>query len=140
MSGKNKETLRRFFEEVHMAGRLDLLPEMCTQDYVNHSPSWPDVVGLDAFKQMLVGVRAALPDLHDTIEDMIAEGDKVVTHWVMSGTHRGEFMGIPATGKRLQVDVVSISHFAGDKVVESWDFVDMLGMLQQMGVLPETFG
>ena len=123
-----------------MGGNLDLMPEMATEDYVNHSPSWPDVRGLGAFRELVASMRAAFPDLHDTIEDQIAEGDKVVTHWTFAGTHKGEFMGIPATGRKVKVEVVSISHFAGDKVVESWDYVDMLGMMQQMGVIPEAAG
>lgn len=92
--------------------------------------------GLDAFRELIASLRAAFPDLDDTIGDQIAEGDKVVTHWTWTGTHKGEFMGIPATGKKVEVEVVSISHFAGDKVVESWDYVDTLGMMQQLGVVP----
>ena len=133
---ENKAVLRRFFREVHMGGNLDLMSEMATQDYVNHSPSWPDVIGLDAFREMVANMRGAFPDLRDTIEDMIAEGDKVVTHWTFSGTHKDEFMGIPATGKQVKVEVVSISHFSGHRVVASWDFVDVLGMMQQLGVVP----
>ena len=133
---ENKAILRRFFDEVHMGGNLDLMSDMATQDYVNHSPSWPDVIGPDSFREMVANMRSAFPDLADTIHDMIAEGNKVVTHWTFAGTHQGEFMGIPATGKQVEVGVVSISHFAGDKVVESWDYVDTLGMMQQLGVVP----
>ena len=140
MSERNKATLRRFFEVIHERREVDRLSEFVTEDYVNHSPSWPDVVGLAAFGQMQEAVLAAFPDLKDTVVRQYAEGDTVVTHWVLSGTHQAEWLGVAATGKRISVEVISISHFAGDKVDESWDYSDMLGMTQQMGAIPEAEG
>ena len=138
MSENNKATVRRFLRVIHEEGKVDRLPEFVTEGYVNHSPSWPDVVGLEAFGQMQGAVRAAFPDLKDTVKRQYAEGDTVVTHWVMSGTHQAEWLGVAATGKRITVEVASISHFDGNRVDESWDYVDMLGMMQQMGAIPEA--
>lgn len=81
-------------------------------------------------------IRAAFPDLHVTVEDMVAEGDKVVARVTMSGTHKGEFMGIAPTGKQITVGIIEILRIAGGKVVEHWNVVDSLGMMQQLGAVP----
>ena len=80
--------------------------------------------------------QAAFPDLRVTVEDMVAEGDKVVTRWTMHGTHEGALRGIPATGKQGSVKGITIKRIAGGRVVEEWPLIDMLGMMQQLGVVP----
>ena len=136
MSEKNKALHRRFYEEVHEGGNLDLLDGMVTDDYVHHSAQGLALRGADGLRDLIAGVRAAFPDLQDTIEEQIAEGDSVMTRWTMAGTHRGEWMGIPASGKRIEVAIVSIARFRGERCYESWEMVDMLGMMQQMGAIP----
>jgi len=83
-------------------------------------------------------LRAAFPDLHVTIEDVLAEGDKVVQRWSGHGSHQGELMGLPPSGKRISVAGITISRFEGGKVAEEWELYDMMGMMQQLGALPSS--
>ena len=95
-----------------------------------------DAAELEQYKQLVTMYFSAFPDLHLTIEDQIAEGDKVVTRWTARGTHQGPFMGIPPTGKRAVVTGIAIDRFANGKFVENWNNGDDLGLLQQLGVVP----
>lgn len=88
------------------------------------------------FKQHVVGTRAGFPDAQFTIDDEIAEGDKVVNHWTFCGTHQGEFAGIPSTGKAVTMTGMGIVRIADGKVAEIWDEFDALGLLRQLGVIP----
>ena len=92
--------------------------------------------GPESFKQFVSSYLSAFPDLHYTIEDQIAEGDRVVTRWTAVGTHKGELMGIPPTGQQAVVTGITINRFVGEKVVEGWNNWDGLGMMQQLGVVP----
>jgi steroid delta-isomerase-like uncharacterized protein len=103
----------------------------------------PDIVdhfdnsrGIEAFKGVIKTFRSAFPDLQLTVINEIAEGDKVVHHWTMTATHKGEFQGIPPTGKKLTWTGITIVRIAGDKIVERWANVDVLSILQQLGVVP----
>lgn len=91
--------------------------------------------GREGFKQFVLMYRSAFPDMHITIEDQIAEGDKVVSRWTARGTHQGELMGIPPTGKQATVTGINIERFANGKFVEEWSNFDALGLLQQLGVV-----
>ena len=135
---ENKAIARRVFEEGWNQGKLDVIDEIVTSDYLLGDPSMPeDIRGPDGFKQFITMYRAAFPDIHFTIEDQIAEADKVVTRWTGTGTHQGELMGIAPTGIRGPgVTGVTIDRMAGGKAVESWNAWDVLGMLQQLGVVP----
>ena len=135
---ENKAIARRVFEEGWNQGKLDVIDEIVTSDYLLRDPSMPeDIRGPEGFKQFITMYRAAFPDIHFTVEDQIAEGDKVVTRWTGTGTHQGELMGIAATGIRGRgVTGVTIDRMAGGKAVESWNAWDVLGMLQQLGVVP----
>ena len=127
---------QRFVEQVINSGNLDQADEFFTADYVDHAapPGLPPgTVGLKAFFGML---RAAFPDLHYTLEDSIAEGDKVVQRFTTSGTMQGAFLGMPATGKSATWSEIHIVREAGGKFVEHWANIDQLGMLQQLGVIP----
>jgi steroid delta-isomerase-like uncharacterized protein len=140
MSEESKALVRRQLEEVfnkHNPGAVD---EFFAPDYVNHSapPGLPnDREGLKALVGMYVG---AFPDLKVTSEFEVAEGDKVVMRWTATGTHSGELMGMPATGKRVQMTGISIARVAGGKIVEEWNEADMMGMMQQLGVVPAPGG
>jgi steroid delta-isomerase-like uncharacterized protein len=134
VSEENKAIFRRYVEEVGNEGNLDLVDEIFS-DYVSHQPDGSVLErGPEDVKQFMGEFRSAFPDFHTTIEDQIAEGDRVATRWTMRGTHEGEFRGISPTGKQIAVTGIGIFRFSDGKVVESWDNFDQLGMMQQLGV------
>ena len=135
---ENKAISRRVFEETWNQGKLDVVDEILATDSVLHDPSMPqDIRGPEGFKQFVTMYRVAFPDIHFTIVDQIAEGDKVVTRWTSVGTHQGELMGIAPTGVRGPgVMGVTIDRIVSGKCVEIWNAWDVLGMLQQLGVVP----
>ncbi len=136
MSEENIATVRRLIEEVCNKGNLSLVNELIADEGVLHDPQIPPVHGTEGYKQFVSMYRSAFPDLHLTIEDLIAEGDKVVCRWTASGTQRGDLPDIPATGKQSTVTGIFISHTSDGKFVESWVNWDTLGMLQNLGVVP----
>ncbi len=136
MTEDNKALNRRFVEEVINQGNLDAIDELIDPGVVDHSVPAGFPTGREGAKQFAAMMRSAFPDLHHTIEDMIAEGDKVVMRSTWSGTHQGEFMGIPATGKRVTVSAIDISRVADGRIVEHWEQSDALGLMQQLGVVP----
>lgn len=134
---QNKNLIRRYFEEAWNQGGLDVLDEIVAQGYVNHDPFVPGLpAGPDGLKPIMAGFRAAFPDLHYTIEDLVAEGDKVVTRWTMRATHTGEFMGMPATGKQVMVGGMQIERIVEGQITEHWRKSDDLGLMQQLGAIP----
>lgn len=132
----NKALVRRFYEEVFNQKKRAAIDEFSDPNYVDHTapPGLP--AGIEGQKQLIGMYLTAFPDLHLTVEDMIAEGDKVVSRWSGSGTHQGKFMGIPPTGKQGTVTGIEIIRIAGSKFVEHWMELDALGLLQQLGVVP----
>lgn len=131
----NKALVRRFYEEIFNRGNMAVVDELCTANYLFHDPTGP-VQGPEGFKQFATMYRTAFPDLHITIDDAIAEGDKVVARTTGRGTHKGELMGIPPTGKQIAVSGMTISRIVNGKAEETWANYDALGMLQQLGVVP----
>jgi steroid delta-isomerase-like uncharacterized protein len=144
LSETNKTVSRRFFEEVFAKGKLNVLDEIITKDHVNSGPgTLPELpTGPEGAKQLVTVYRNAFPDLHFTIDEQIAEGDKVVTRWTADGIHKGELLGMPATGKSSTVSGIVVDRFANGKIAESWSIFDQFGMMQQLGVIPtpETAG
>jgi steroid delta-isomerase-like uncharacterized protein len=138
MSEENKEKARRFLQETLNEGNLGVVDEIVASDYVLHDPAIPEEIrgpeGIKGFVQMY---RSAYPDTDITVEDQIAEGDDVVTRWTARGTHQGELMGIPPSGNRVEVTGITVDRFSGGKFVESWTSYDALGMMQQIGAIPE---
>lgn len=136
MSEENKALVRRSFEEVWNDKNLDAIDEIVAADVVNHlaPPGLPE--GAEGNKAFVGMYLSAFPDTKMTIEDMLAIGDKVVTRWVATGTHEGELMGIPPTGKHVTVTGIGIDRISGGRIVESWGEFDALGMMQQLGVVP----
>ena len=133
----NKTLVRRFFEEIINAKQLSVVDELFAADHQYHDPSSPMIgPGPEGQKQLIGTYLAAYPDLHHTVEDQIAEGDKVVTRWTATGTQQGELPGLPATGKSAKVMGIWVHRLAGGKIVESWNVWDTLGMLQQLGAIP----
>jgi predicted ester cyclase len=112
----------------------DVFDEVLAPDFVYHSPGAP--ADLEGFKQFLPMFRAAFPDMRGTVEDLIAEGDKVVDRITFQATHQGEMMGISPTGNTVTVTEMHISRIAEGKIVERWGQTDMLGMMQQLGAVP----
>jgi steroid delta-isomerase-like uncharacterized protein len=134
---QHKTIIRRWVEGAWNAGNLALADELYAPDYTYHDPQAPNLPpGPAGIKQLLGGYRAALPDIHMTIEDMIAEGDTVVWRWTARGTHQGDLMGIAPTGKTATVTGIVISRFANGKWAKDHINWDTLGMLQQLGVVP----
>jgi steroid delta-isomerase-like uncharacterized protein len=130
---ENKAIFRRIVEEGFNKGNLAIVDELVATNHVNHSDN---VHGPEEYKQFITMYRTAFPDLHMTIEDQIAEGDKVVNRWTSRGTHKGELMGIPPTGKQTTVTGMYVARIIGGKIVEEWGNLDALGMMQQIGVVP----
>ena len=135
---ENKAITRRFLEEIFAGGNLELVEELFAPDFVLHDPSVPqEVRGVEALKQYVTMYRTAYPDTRFTVEDQIAEGDRVVTRWTGQGTHQGELMGVPPTGKQVTVTGIELDRISGGKIEESWVNYDALGMMQQLGIVPE---
>lgn len=131
---ENKAIFHRFIEEVWNKGNLAVADELFTPDAV--SPSAPNLPpGSEGVKIIATMFRSAFPDFHMTIEDLIAEEDKVVARFTQGGTHKGEFMGIAPTGKQVEFTEIGILRIVGGKVVESWYETDMLGLMQQLSAV-----
>jgi steroid delta-isomerase-like uncharacterized protein len=137
MSAENKALARRFFLEAFNDGNLGVIDELAAPGIVNHDSAMPEpMVGIDAVKAAVAGYRTGFPDLRITIEEQVAEGDSVVTRWSARGTHGGDLMGMPATGKQATVTGITIDRFENGLVVETRTNWDTLGMLQQLGAVP----
>jgi steroid delta-isomerase-like uncharacterized protein len=136
-SGKerNKALVRRWVQAFN-DGDLDAVDDLVTDSYVRHDPNSPQVRGPEEEKQLIAMYRSAFPDLRFTIEDMVAEGDRVVIRVGISATHKGELLGIPPTRNRLTLSAIEIYRFEGGKIAEQWVQVDTLGMMQQLGAIP----
>ena len=135
----NKALIRLAIEEEWNRGNFAYVDEQTTSDYIHHDPGNPHVRTREEYKQWVTDSRNAFPDLHITIEEMFAEGDLVATRFTFRGTNIGDMvtpMYIPATGKQVTVSGITIARFAGGKVVEDWHQADMLGFMQQLGLIP----
>jgi steroid delta-isomerase-like uncharacterized protein len=134
---QNKAIFRRMVEEIFNRGNMSLVDEFLAPDFIEREELPPGIPpGREGVKQMTIMFRSAFPDFKATIDDMIAEGDKVVVRMTWSGTHKGEFMGIPPTGKSVSFGVIDIVRFARDKFVEHWGMMDSTSMMQQLGAVP----
>jgi steroid delta-isomerase-like uncharacterized protein len=131
----NKAVVRRFFEAFN-AGDLDGLAAVCDPTIVVHNSGAPDPLNLEGFKGLAGAFLAAFPGGAHTIEDIIEAGDKVVTRVIYRGTHTGDLMGLPPTGKQVTVSAMTIDRLANGKIVETWRLFDQMGMMQQLGVIP----
>jgi steroid delta-isomerase-like uncharacterized protein len=138
----NAASIRRILEEAWSQGNLDLLDELCAPDCVEHDLSThEELYGLESSKERIRGFRAAMPDLHVTIDDLVAVGDRVVTRWRASGTNEGELLGNPPTHRHVEITGISIDRFDADgRVAETWDQWDFLSFMQQLGMSPALQG
>ena len=138
MSEENKTIVRRLFEELWNKGNLSVADNLFTPNYDHHDPSTPDFGrGPESEKKRATLYRTAFPDVRLTIEDIIAEGETVMTRWSCRGTHKGDLRGIAPTGKQVNISGVTIARLANGKFVEGWVNWDALGLMQQLGVVPE---
>jgi steroid delta-isomerase-like uncharacterized protein len=134
---KNTAAVKRFYDEVMNKGNMKAVDELIADNYIEHYVPDPKLPANKAgLAQMMSMFRTAFPDLQVTVEDIIAKGDKVWAYTTMRGTNKGEFMGMPATGKKIDVKGVDIVRFANGKAVEHRGVSDDLTMMQQLGVIP----
>ena len=134
----NKQVVRTFYEEVVNNRNMDLGDEIIVEDYIHHDPSLPPDVqrGRENYKRGFAIFTQAFPDLHGTIEALIAEGDLVTSRITWRGTHNGDLMGIAPTGKKVAFSFLSTQKVQNGKLVEGWVSFDALGMMQQIGAIP----
>ena len=134
----NKDIARRLLVEVFNDGRYELIDELVSAGFVGYDTALPEpIVGAEGLKESAMGYRSAFPDLRMTVDEQIAEGDRVVTRWTAHGTQESEIFGIAPTGKQATVTGITISRLSSGKVVESRTNWDTFGMLQQLGVVQE---
>lgn len=131
----NKAIVRRFFDQIMNNQQLDLLEEFLDESTEFYGTG-PSIIGLPALKEWFAMFAAAFPDWHTTIEDIVAEGDRVVLRYTSKGTHLGEMQGIPATGKPYTQQAIVIYRLHNGKIVQGWVQTDMLSMMQQLGLMP----
>ena len=138
---ENKEKVRRFMEEAFGQDKPQLLEDLLDPDFVRYDPyiEAGAVRGVQTVKENIKWFHNVFPDLTCTIEDQVAEGEKVVSRYTIRGTHQGEeFFGVPATGQWIEMRGIQIDRFEGGKLVEERAEFDLLGALQQLGAVPET--
>jgi steroid delta-isomerase-like uncharacterized protein len=139
LTDQHKATARRWFTDIIAQGQLDVADEVFAANHIIHDPhappsGWPN--GPEGLKMVASVFGGSFSDWNITIEDQIAEGDRVATRWAASATHTGPVMGIPATGRTARVTGVNVARFADGKIAESWFNFDMLTLLQRIGALP----
>jgi predicted ester cyclase len=133
---ENKALYRRWFEEVVTGGNLALADELLAPGYVLHFPGLPGPVDREGHKRLVTMFRVAFPDWRESVDDVIAEGDKVVIRVRGSGTHEGEFQGIPPSRARVTATGIGIGRLANGRIAEAWAAYDALGLMQQIGAVP----
>jgi steroid delta-isomerase-like uncharacterized protein len=138
MSDENKALVRRYFEEIWEKGNLGAADELFATDFVRHGPAATEGVvrGLEGFKHLVTLYRTAFPDFRVPIEEVVAEGDRVVARWTAHGTHQGELMGNAPSGNRVTVTGILIDRVSGGKIEEEWADYDTLHLMQQIGAVP----
>jgi steroid delta-isomerase-like uncharacterized protein len=136
MSSPNQQTILAFIEDVLNRGRWDRMNDLVKEDFIELDPLPGQKQGREGLKAVLVQFRSAFPDIHWNVSEQIVEGDKVVTRFTWTGTHRDTFLGIPSTGRRVEVKGVVIDRLEAGKMADSRILMDSLGMMQQIGVIP----
>ena len=133
---KNRAVVRLMHEEVWSKGNLDLVDEIFTSDFICHFIVGSDWEGPEGVRQQVSDHRNSFPDRSEDVEDIIAEGDRVVTRWTGRGTHSGEFQGVPASGDQVEIAEVAVFRISAGKVAEQWGFPEIMSLLRQIGVNP----
>lgn len=133
MSTDHEPLMRRWFEEVWNKGRVEAIDEMMAADCVAHGLGDAEVVGTETFKGFHAQFRGAFPDIRITVDDVVSQDDRAAVRFTIRATHRGDHLGIPATGREVSFPAMSFVRCRNGQIVEGWNSVDMLGMLQQVG-------
>ena len=134
---QNKALTARFVEELFNKGNIGIVNEISTPDFIEHEQLPPGIPSdREGVKVLTSMLRSAFPDFKATIDDILAEGDKVVIRQTWSGTQKGEFMGVPPTGRSVSFGVIDIVRFSGGKFVEHWGLMDSMSLMQQLGAVP----
>jgi steroid delta-isomerase-like uncharacterized protein len=135
----NKATFSRLYDAVN-SGDAEVIAktidEVAEPDLVFHAPVPTDATGAAALKRVWVVLLRAFPDIHVAVEDVIAEGDRVVTRNTVTGTHQGDFLGLPPTGKSVSYNEIFVVRFADGRIAEIWGVVDALAQMKQLGMIP----
>jgi len=134
----NKGVIMTFIEEVINQGRLERTDDLVVEDFVELDPLPGQAQGREGLKEVIGQIRSAFPDIRWTVDEMVAEGDKVFSRFTWSGTHEGAFLGVPATGRRITVKGMVIDRLVSGKMADSRILMDTLGMMQQLGAAPAT--
>ena len=134
---ENKAVYWRIYDEAFNKKNIAIIDELVDPSFVYHDPHNPQE-GPEQQKEMVTTYLNAIPDMRFMVEDWVAEGDKVAMRWKAIGTHKGEFMGIAPTGKKVTATGISIARFTDGKMVEEWESLDMLGLMQQIGAIPTS--
>jgi steroid delta-isomerase-like uncharacterized protein len=132
----NKEVIRAYVETIFNQQQVDRADELVAADYLDHAALPGQAPGLQGARKKWAMYLAGIPDLRVSIEDLVAEGDKVAVRRSYEGTHQGELLGVPPTGKHVQIGGISIFRLAQGKITEQWEQLDRLALMQQLGVLP----
>ena len=132
---ENKAIVRRFFEEGPSKGDLDAANKLLAPNFILHVPI-PCSPGIQGINDVIMACRAVFEDLNVTVEDMVAEGDKVAARFTAHGTHNGAFMGLPPTGKPIAMTGMEIFRIENGRIAELWGEANLLGLMQQLGILP----
>jgi steroid delta-isomerase-like uncharacterized protein len=132
----NKDVIRAYVETIFNQQQVDRADELVAPDYLDHAALPGQAPGLEGAKKKWAMYLTGIPDLRVTIEELVAEADKVAVCRSYEGTHRGELLGVPPTGKQVRVGGISIFRLAGGKIAEQWEQLDRLALMQQLGVLP----
>ena len=129
-----------FIEEFNKgkSAALAVIDQTNATNIVYHTSTGEDMRGTKDIKQFFSSFFSAFPDTHGTLEDIVVEGDKVAQRWTLTATHKGEFMGIPPTNKRITIQAIEIDRVVGGKFVECWERFDTLGFMQQLGAVPKS--
>ncbi|MFN2464770.1 MAG: ester cyclase [Candidatus Dormibacteria bacterium] len=136
----NKALVRRYYDEAFNGCRPEVVEELAVEDYVEHDPFPGMGNGRADLTNRVRGILAAFSPLFFTIEDVVAEGDRVVVRWSQVGTHSGDFMGIPATGRQFTIAGIDVHRLRDGRMSEHWHVVDQLALLGQLGVIPQPAG
>jgi steroid delta-isomerase-like uncharacterized protein len=136
---QNKKLQRYVVEEIWNTGDLEKVDAIVSSEFVIHFPTpGEDLRGAEEIKQFFSHLRSAFPDIQFTIINQIAEGDQVVTHWTATGTHKGEFKGIPPSGNKVNFSAVDIDKIVNGKFIECWTVLDELNLMQQIDAIPSV--
>lgn len=133
----NKAVILRLVDRLNQRD-VAVLDEVCTSDFVNHDPANPQVRTREDYKQWFTGLSTAFPDLHFSLEDIVAEGDKVAYRYTLHATQSGSWRGAAPTGKPITVTAIAITRFRDGKSAELWQNSDALGLVQQLGLIPAS--